>query len=96
MRLLNSDKKENPMKSTLIHLLSVVTLATSMTAFAAPKKNMTSTNSSAATTCTPASRDTQVGPDKGQPDNDQERSRQMKINEQEKQWLHDFQNMVAG
>lgn len=85
------------MKSTLIRLLSVVTLATSMTAFAAPKKDMTSTNSSVAPTCAPASRDTQVAaPDKAQPDNDQEKFRQMKIKEQEKQWLHDFQNMVAG
>jgi hypothetical protein len=84
------------MKSTLINLLSVVTLATSMTAFAAPKKDMNSTNSNAATTCAPASRNTQVAPDKGQPDNDQEKSRQKKINEQEKQWLHDLQNLVAG
>jgi hypothetical protein len=84
------------MKSTLIHLLSVVTLATSMTAFAAPKKDMNSTNASAATTCAPASRDTQVAaPEKAQLDNDQEKSHQ-RIKEQEKQWLHDVQNLVAG
>ncbi len=84
------------MKSTLIRLLSVVTQATSMTAFEAPKKDMNSTSSSAATTCAPASRDTQVAPDKGQSDNEKEKSRLMKIKEQEKQWLHDLQNTVAG
>jgi hypothetical protein len=83
------------MKSTLIHLMSIVTLATSMTAFAAPKKDMKSTNANAATTCAPSSRDTQVAAPEAQSDNDQEKSHQ-RIKEQEKQWLHDVQNLVAG
>jgi hypothetical protein len=88
------------MKSTFIRLMSIMTLATSISAFALPEndKNSSSpTSPSSETTCAPVSRDTQVAdPDTERFDNDQEKSRQMKIKEQEKQWLHDVQNIIGG
>ena len=88
------------MKSTLIRLLSIMTLATSMTAFAFPKNAKNSTNCSVETTSAPASqpasRDSQVTAPDTKQDNDEEKSRHMKIQQQEQQWLYDVQNTVAG
>ena len=90
-------KKEKAMKSTLIRLLSIMTLATSMTAFALPEKGKDSAKSAVETKCAPAARDTQMtAPDAGRSNSDQEESGQKKIEKQNKQWLHDVQNMVAG
>jgi len=48
-------------------------------------------------TCAPGYRDSQVAaPDKEKPDDDQEKSRQLKIKEQEEQWLYEVQNIVSG
>lgn len=79
------------MKNGLIRLLSIMTLATSLSAFAFSDKDKTSTGSNAVPPCAAASQDPQAAvPDKGQQNNDQEKSRQALIREQEKQWLRDL------
>lgn len=83
------------MKNTLIRLLSIATLASSLSAFALSDKAKTSTGSN--TECAAASRNAQTADqDKGQSDNDQEKARQRLIKEQDEQWLHDLQFPTAG
>jgi hypothetical protein len=84
------------MKSTLIRVLSIMTLASSLSAFALSDKAKNSTAPSGETKCAPASSERRADQDKGQSDNDQEKSRLMLIREQEKQWLHDLQYPSAG
>jgi hypothetical protein len=90
--LISDQKKENPMKSTLIRVMSIMTLASSMTALALPEKDNHPNCGSAEGASSPAT----ATPGKGQSDNGQDKAREMQIRDQEKQWLHDFQNMVAG
>lgn len=86
------------MKSTLIRMLAVLTLATSISGFALSEKPKTaakasSDNTSSETTAAPSKADqTDV-----QSDDSQEKSqRQRLIEKQEKEWLKDVQNIVAG
>ena len=82
------------MKSTIIRVLSVMILASSMTAFALPEKvkNSPCCCCTAETTCAA----TAAAPAKGQSDHDQDKSREIKIRDQEKEWLHEIQNIPAG
>ena len=81
------------MKSTLIRILGIMFLATSVSAFAQPESKTNKTNcynnASESTTASESKAD--------QTDKDQEKSRKERlIQEQDKQWLHDVQNLVAG
>ena len=81
------------MKSTLIRILAIMTLATSISAVAQPKSKASKTNCSNTTT------ESTVAPDSKteQRDNGREKSgKERLIEEQDKQWLHDVQNIVAG
>lgn len=85
------------MKSNVIRMLAIMTLATSISAFALPEKPATATKTDCCPACetTPAS--SKAVRSEGQSDNSQDQSeRQRLIREQEKQWLQDVQNNVAG
>ena len=89
------------MKISLIHLLTLMTLATSMSAFALPEQSNTSRNGNCSTTSDtePASANSDVsGSEKGQGQGqqDQEKARQQLIEQQDKQWLHDLQGIFGG
>lgn len=80
------------MKHALIRLLTIMTLASSLSAFAISDKAKTSTAANSDPACAPASQNAQTADqDKAQSDNDLERARQRLIKEQEEQWLHDIQ-----
>ena len=86
------------MKHSLIRILTIMTLASSISAFAgsdkpgdAKKTNSDKTNCEA--TAAPAKADRSAA----QSDEEKEKSeRKRLIEEQNKQWLHDVQNIVAG
>ena len=86
------------MKNSLIRILTIMTLATSISAFGASDKpadgkkaNSDKANCEATTTSSKTDRS------EAQSDESKEKSeRQRLIKEQEKQWLHDVQNIVAG
>ena len=81
------------MKSTLIRILAIMTLATSLSAVAQPA------NKAKKADCSNASSETATAPDvkADQKDNGREKSKQERmIEEQNKQWLHDVQNIVGG
>jgi len=90
------------MKSNFIRILSIMTLATSISAFGlsekAPSVSNTSCNeASAETTKAPATRDARsAGQNQRQSDDSQEKSRKQMIEQQEKEWLHNLQNIIAG
>lgn len=91
------------MKSALIRILSIMTLATSISAFALPEKataakSTNANNAGCETTTGPYNPDKQkTDQDPGQSDNGQEKSRkQVQIEEQDKQWLHDLQGIYGG
>jgi hypothetical protein len=87
------------MKISLIHLLTLMTLATSMSAFALPARSNAARNgnSSTASGTKPASASSDVtGSEKGQGQQDQEKARQQLIEQQDKQWLHDLQGIFGG
>jgi len=86
-------KGENTMKSTLIRILGIMILATSISAFALPESKAKKTN------CDNTASESTTAPDSkvDQSDNSQEKSRRERlIEEQDKQWLHDVQNLIAG
>ena len=80
------------MKSTFMRILAILTLATSISAVAQPESKAKKTN------CNTTSENTTAPDSKTeQNDKDQEKSRKERlIEEQDKQWLHDVQNIVAG
>ena len=81
------------MKSTLIRILGIMILATSISAFAQPESSAKKTN------CSNTTSESTTAPDSkaDQMDKDQEKSRKDRlIEEQDKQWLHDVQNLTAG
>jgi hypothetical protein len=85
------------MKNAFIRLLSIVTLASSLSAFALSDKAKTASAAKAEPACATASQDAQTADqDKGQADNDQEKARQRLIKQQDEQWLHDTQYIPAG
>ena len=82
------------MKSTFIRILSIMTLATSISAFglsdkAAKAKN---TNCYDAATTAPYTQDEP----KADQNREKEKSREQMIQEQNKQWLHDLQGVYGG
>ena len=89
------------MKISLIHLLALMTLATSMPAFALPAQSNAGRNgnSSTASDTKPASASSDVsGSEKGQGQGqqDQDKARQQLIEQQDQQWLHDLQGIFGG
>jgi len=85
------------MKSTLIRIFVVMTLATSISAFAGTKKDHTaktncdSGNTEGTSTPSPQAAD-KTNKNEEQSDQEQEKSRRQRlIEEQNKQWLHDVQ-----
>jgi hypothetical protein len=87
------------MKTSLIRLFTVMTLATSMSAFALPAQSNEARNGncSTASDTEPASANSDVsGSEKGQGQQDQEKARQQLIEQQDKQWLHDLQGIFGG
>ena len=90
------------MKSTLVRILSIMTLATSISAFGLSDKatsvnNASCNDANAETTKAVETRDARSA-DRypGQSDNGQEKSRKHLIEEQERQWLKDVQYSTAG
>ena len=90
------------MKNTLTHILAIMTLATSISAFAMSDKPCSArdngpNNASSETTTAPSSGDA-GNAYQGQESlgNGQEKYRKNLIEQQNKQWLHDAQNIVAG
>jgi len=81
------------MKGTLIRILSIVTLATSISAFGLSEKASAAkkTHSSNATTTAPYTQD------EPKADQDQaKKSREQVIEEQNQQWLHNLQGVYGG
>lgn len=79
------------MKGTLLRMFAIMTLATSISAFApaeepakAAKENSKNTNCEAASTPSKADQDKE------------EQARKRLIEEQEKQWIHDLENTGGG
>ena len=89
------------MKNTLIRFLAIMTLAGSMSAFAATEKAKASISENATTSeetkCACPVDQQKYGVDEQQQDqNKTNTERQRLIQEQEKQWLQDVQHMTAG
>lgn len=90
------------MKSTFVRILSIMTLATSISAFGLSEKatsvnNTRCNDANAETTKAAETRDARSADQyPGQSANSQEKSRKQLIEEQEKQWLHDVQYTTAG
>ena len=92
------------MKSTLIRIFAIMTLATSMSAFAMSDKaaatentNCNNAKSEATTVANTPDGGKTDQTDEGQSDNSQEKSRkQQLIEQQEKQWLQDLQGVYGG
>ena len=85
------------MKNTLIRIFTIITLATSISAFAGSDKSAKDAktkpnDTKCETTAAPSTADRK----EGQSDNNEEKARKRLIEEQEKQWLHDVQNLTAG
>jgi hypothetical protein len=83
------------MKSNFIRLLTTMTLATSISAFALPGNTAAgekNANNKKPEVTTPAStaNEGMAGQRQGQPNNSEDKSRQQLIEEQNKQWLHDL------
>lgn len=85
------------MKKNFIRLLAIMTLASSLSAFAlSAKPGETGNTKTRNTPCETAPGPSVPQTTDRQPDNDIERSRQKLIEEQEKQWLYDTRNNDAG
>lgn len=90
------------MKNTLTRILAIMMLATSISGFALSEKSHAAkdpcaNNTSSETATAPSSRDAgKADQDQEPSDNSQEKSRKHLIEQQNKQWLHDVQNIVAG
>ena len=80
------------MKSTLIRIFTIMTLATSMFAMSEKAKDASSNkkHSDETTVCTPADQQNSQG------QSDEGDSRSRKIEQQNKQWLHDLQGIYGG
>lgn len=102
MRYRIQNEKEKAMKNTLTRILAIMTLATSISAFALSEKPCAAkdtgpNNASSETITAPSTRDAgKADQDQEPSDNSQEKSRKHLIEQQNKQWLHDVQNIVAG
>ena len=85
------------MKNSLIRILTMIILTTSISAFAGSDKseNAAKTKSND-TKCETTAEPAKAERNEGQSDNNEEKTRQRLIKEQEKQWLHDVQNLTAG
>ena len=91
------------MKTSLIRLFTLITLASSMSAFALPAQSNATRNGncSTASDAEPASANSDVsGSEEGQGQQDgqqdQDKERQQLIDEQNQQWLHDLQGVFGG
>lgn len=87
------------MKTTLIRIFAIMTLATSMSAFAMsekPKDAGAAKANKANCTETTVSYPVDQPSSNDRSDEDNAKSRQQKIKEQNKQWLHDLQTISAG
>ena len=89
------------MKNTLIRLLAIMTLAGSMSAFAATEKAKASVSENPATSeetrcASPVDQQKSGLDEQQQEQNSRNTERQRLIQEQEKQWLHDVQHITAG
>ena len=89
------------MKNTLIRFLTLMTLATSISAFAVSDKaakdekcNADAKSETAAASAAHKAR--KAARDEEPSDNSPEKSRERLIQQQNKQWEHDTQNLVAG
>lgn len=86
------------MKKNFIRTLTIMTLASAISAFALPEKPRKTENTKGhntpCETTTPILSETQSADH--QLDNSTEKSRQKLIEEQEKQWLYDTRNNDAG
>lgn len=91
------------MKSKMIRVLAIALLTTSMSAFALPGKSKSANETNTKTSNPdetvviyfvdePASDQDQAQPD----ENKKKSEEQQKIEQQDKEWLHDLQNIVAG
>ena len=87
------------MKSTLVRIFAIMTLATSMSAFAMPEKgkdnnttNSSKTNAEETTVSCPADQKKS----EERPDKDNDQARQEQIEKQNQQWLHDLQGYYGG
>ena len=86
------------MKTSLIRLFAIMTLATSMSAFALPAESNAGKNGNCNTASDPKpasandARGSEQGP--GRQD-DPEKARQKLIEQQDKQWLHDLQGIYG-
>lgn len=91
------------MKSKMIRVLAIALLTTSMSAFAMPGKPKTANETSTKTSNPdetvviyvvdePTPEQDQVRPDEKQKKSED----QQMIEQQDKEWLHDLQNIVAG
>lgn len=86
------------MKTSLIRLFTIMTLATSMSAFALPTQSNAARNGNCntASDTRPASANNDVsGSEQGQGQQDEEKARQQLIEQQDKQWLHDLQGILG-
>ena len=89
------------MKHSLIRILTIMTLASSISAFAGSNKpadprKTKSDKANCEATVTP-SNSSRADQSDAQSDEDKEKSeRKRLIEQQNKQWLHDVQNIVAG
>ena len=91
------------MKTSLIRLFTLITLAASLSAFALPAQPNAARNGNCSTgsDTKPDSVNNDVsGSEKGQAQQDgqqdQDKARQQLIDEQDKQWLHDLQGIFGG
>ena len=89
------------MKNTLIRLLAIMTLAGSMSAFAATEKAKASVSENTATSeetkCACPADQQKYGVDEQRQDQSKTNTeRQRLIQDQEKQWLQDVQHITAG
>lgn len=85
------------MKKNFIRILTVMTLASSMSAFALSEKPRKIENPKARNTpCETTPNPSEAQSNDSQTDNSTEKGRQKFIEEQEKQWLHDTRNNDAG
>ena len=80
------------MKKNFIRLLTIMTLASSISAFALSEKPRKAENPKARNTPCETAPASLVA----QPSDSTEKARQKLIEEQEKQWLHDTRNNDAG
>jgi len=85
------------MKKNFIRILAVMTLASSISAFALSEKPRKAENTKTRNTpCETTPNPSAAQSNDSQTDNSTEKSRQKLIEEQEKQWLYDTRNNDAG